>query len=78
MLNLVNKMEERVLTRNQISARIAVLRQELEKGQVELQNLEKRRVYLHETTLRISGAIRVLNEILTEELLVDGGADIDV
>jgi peroxiredoxin len=47
-------------------ARLEMLRKELEKGQLELQKVESQRTYLHETVLRISGAIQVLEELLTE------------
>lgn len=50
-----------------MQARLEVLRKELEKGQIELQKVENQRTYLHETLLRISGAIRVLEELLAEE-----------
>lgn len=53
--------------REQMQARLELLRKELEKGQVELQKVESQRIYLHETLLRIGGAIRVLEELLAEE-----------
>lgn len=53
--------------REHIQARLELLRQELTKGQVELQKVESQRTYLQETLLRISGAIQVLEELLTEE-----------
>ena len=49
-----------------MQARLELLRQELEKGQVELQKVESQRKYLQETLLRISGAIQVLEELLAE------------
>ncbi len=52
--------------REHMQARLELLRQELEKGQVELQKVESQRTYLQETLLRISGAIQVLEELLTE------------
>lgn len=51
--------------REHMQARLEMLRQELEKGQVELQKVESQRKYLQETLLRISGAIQVLEELLT-------------
>jgi|SRR5215207_612029 hypothetical protein len=54
--------------REQMQARLGALRRELETGQAELQNVERRQIYLRETMLRISGAIQVL-----EELLMEGG-----
>ena len=53
--------------REHMQARLELLRKELEKGQVELQKVESQRTYLHETLLRISGAVRVLEELLAEE-----------
>jgi len=53
--------------REHMQARLEMLRQELEKGQVELQKVESQRTYLQETLLRISGAIQVLEELLTQE-----------
>ena len=53
--------------REQMQARLELLRKELEKGQVELQRVENQRTYLHETLLRISGAIQVLEDLLREE-----------
>jgi peroxiredoxin len=52
--------------REHMQARLEMLRQELEKGQVELQKVESQRTYLRETILRISGAIQVLEELLAE------------
>jgi hypothetical protein len=52
--------------REHMQARLELLRQELEKGQVELQKVESQRKYLQETLLRISGAIQVLEELLAE------------
>jgi len=53
--------------REHMQARLELLRKELEKGQVELQKVERQQTYLSETVLRISGAIQVLEELLTEE-----------
>jgi hypothetical protein len=50
----------------QVQARLDALKKELEKGQAELQKVEAQRTYLHETVLRISGAIQVLEELLQE------------
>ena len=47
--------------------RLEVLKKELEAGQVALEKVEEKRAYLHETMLRISGAIQALEELLTEE-----------
>jgi hypothetical protein len=50
----------------QLRTRLEVLRQEFEKGQVELHKLETQQTHLRETMLRISGAIQVLEEVLAE------------
>jgi hypothetical protein len=52
--------------REQIQARLEELKKELEAGQGELQKVEMQRTYLHETVLRISGAVQVLEELLRE------------
>jgi hypothetical protein len=52
--------------REQIQARLETLKKELETGQAELQKVEVQRTYLHETILRISGAVQVLEELLSE------------
>jgi predicted nuclease with TOPRIM domain len=54
--------------REQIQARLEELKKELETGQAELQKVEMQRTYLRETVLRISGAIQVLEELLTDGL----------
>ena len=53
--------------RDQIQARLEELKKELETGQAELQKVEMQWTYLHETVLRISGAVQVLEELLAEE-----------
>ena len=50
--------------RDQIQAKLEALKKELETGQAELQKVEMQRTYLHETMLRISGAVQVLEELL--------------
>jgi predicted nuclease with TOPRIM domain len=52
--------------REQVQMRLEVLKKELEAGQAELEKVEKQRAYLHETMLRISGAVQVLEELLAE------------
>ncbi|MFC5743224.1 hypothetical protein [Dyella tabacisoli] len=52
---------------SRIEQRIAVLRQEYEAGQAQLRALEQRTRDLQNTMLRISGAITVLEELLSEE-----------
>ena len=51
--------------RQQIQDRLEELKKELETGQAQLQQVEMQRTYLHETVLRISGAVQVLEELLT-------------
>jgi predicted nuclease with TOPRIM domain len=53
--------------REQMQARLELLKSELDSGEAELAKVEKHRTYLHETMLRISGAIQVLEELLAEE-----------
>ena len=50
--------------REQMQARLEVLKQEFEAGETELEKVEKQRAYLRETLLRIGGAIQVLEELL--------------
>ena len=60
-------MGEAVPLSQRLEQRLAALRQELETGQKMLAELEARRLGVQETTLRISGAIQVLEELLTAE-----------
>lgn len=62
---------------NKIRDRLEILKEEFKKGQIEFQELEKRKAYLHETMLRISGAIKVLEELLGDRMVdacIDPGA----
>ena len=52
--------------REQMQARLEELKKELETGQAQLQQVDMQRTYLHETVLRISGAVQVLEELLRE------------
>jgi chromosome segregation ATPase len=52
--------------REQLQTRLAVLKKEFETGQARLQELESRQRTLRDTLLRISGAIQVLEEELTQ------------
>jgi predicted nuclease with TOPRIM domain len=51
-----------------VQTRLEELKKELEAGQAELRKVEAQPTYLHETMLRISGAIQALEELLAEEL----------
>lgn len=54
--------------RKQMEMRLAALRREYETGVAQVQELESRLVSLRQTVLRISGAISVLEELLSSEL----------
>lgn len=64
ILYLVSQKEQTM--QEQIQARIDVLKQEFQTGQAELEKIERQRTYLHEAMWRISGAIQVLEELLTD------------
>jgi len=59
--------------RYQIRARLGELKREHDKGHLELYKLEQQQAHLREMMLRISGAIQVLEELLT--LSPQGGQD---
>ena len=50
--------------REQLQARLSMLKHELEVGQTQLQALEQQEISLRENLARISGAIQVLEELL--------------
>jgi predicted nuclease with TOPRIM domain len=52
--------------REQLQKRLEDLQKEFEKGQAKLHEMEMQQSVLRETLLRISGAIQVLEELLTE------------
>jgi len=52
------------MLREEMQARLEVLKSELEAGEAELTKVERQRASLHETMLRISGAVQVLEELL--------------
>lgn len=54
-----------------LEKRLSELRAELEKGNRELERLDRRRQDLRDQMLRISGAIQVLEELIATE----GGAE---
>jgi predicted nuclease with TOPRIM domain len=51
----------------QLEKRLEELKKEFETGQARLRELETEQSYIHETMLRISGAIQVLEEALGQE-----------
>jgi hypothetical protein len=55
------------LMREQLQARLEILKREDRAGQARLSELELQLTTLRETLLRISGAIQVLEELLVEE-----------
>ena len=54
------------IMREQLQTRLEALRKEFETGQAELEKVERQRISLRETMLRISGAAQVLEEVLLE------------
>ena len=52
--------------RDELQARLELLRNEWETGRTRLTELERQQAQLGETMLRISGAIQVLEELLGE------------
>jgi hypothetical protein len=52
-----------------LAARLQELRQELTKGEAQLENLERQRGHTRDALLRIGGAIQVLEELLQAELV---------
>ena len=49
-----------------LQSRVESLKKELEAGQGRLQELEREQMYVRDTLLRISGAIQVLEEVLSD------------
>jgi uncharacterized protein (DUF3084 family) len=52
-------------TRARVESRLAGLRNEYEKGQIQLQRVQAQLTELQQAILRLSGAITVLEELLT-------------
>lgn len=63
--------------RKQMQTRLGALKAEFQKGQAELDRVEKQRTQLRETLLRIGGAIQVLEELLAEDQSMDDKATDD-
>jgi hypothetical protein len=59
--------EQKQTVREQAQTRLAELTRELEKGQMELQRIDRQQAYLRETLLRVSGAVQVLQELLADD-----------
>jgi predicted nuclease with TOPRIM domain len=57
--------------RETIEQRLDLLKKEFEKGQTKLRDVQLQQSKLHETLLRISGAIQVLEELLAEDEQVE-------
>jgi len=57
--------------REQLQARLEILKNEDRIGQAKLHELEQQEISLRETLLRISGAIQVLEELLAEDTSSD-------
>ncbi len=53
--------------REQLQARLEILKNEDRIGQAKLHELEQQEISLRETLLRISGAIQVLEELLAKD-----------
>lgn len=64
---------------DQIKQRLQELQQEYESGQKMLADIERRQMELQQTLLRISGAIQVLEEMLSKEVEEDShSAQVDI
>ncbi|MGV0025311.1 hypothetical protein [Phormidesmis priestleyi] len=57
--------------KEQLEQRLKALKAEFESGQTMLTDLETKQVTLKSTLLRISGAIQVLEEILSEAAIAE-------
>lgn len=60
-------VEEGGIMREQLQARLKELKTEFGKGEGTLQELEEQAATVRQNMLRISGAIQVLEEVLTDE-----------
>jgi len=61
--------------RENLQQRLDELKKEFEKGQAKLQELQQQQSHLHETLLRIGGAIQILTELLEKEAAESGKKD---
>ncbi len=61
-----------------MEARLRELQGELQRGQQQMALLERERSDLHDTMLRISGAIQVLEELLAQRGNDGTGASVEV
>ena len=61
--------------RGQLEQRLQQLKAEFETGQKMLTDLEQKRTNLEQTLLRISGAIQVLEEVLTAEKVSENSTE---
>ena len=57
--------------KQQLTERLQKLKQEQEAGQKMLADLDARQLELHQTLLRISGAIQVIEELLANDSSAD-------
>ncbi len=67
------KYEEQNILKEQLEQRLQSLKAEFEAGQKMLADLEAKQANLRDTLLRISGAIQVLEEVLTNANSSDNG-----
>ena len=65
------RKKRREMIREQMQTRLKVLKSEFESGEAELAKVERQRASLHDTMLRISGAVQVLEELLAAELPIE-------
>lgn len=61
-----------------LNQRLQELRAEYARGQVRKHALQQEQQELHETMLRIAGAIQVLEELLAQERHLKNGATVEV
>ena len=66
-MNEMNERNERIDMRERLEQRLAELQNELAAGQKMQTELDAKRAQLHATTLRIAGAIQVIEEVLQAE-----------